>query len=436
MHIPLTLLAAFSWMVHSVEAQNPVVPTLDNSPITFVNSKWIWTSEMATGSAPVDALRSFRKAFVAPEGKTPVLAHILCVSDDDHTFFVNGRVVSSGPFAVPRSVCVGLNPCLNVFAVKVQNSGGGPAGLLVAIRVTYSDGTTSTLVTDASWRVDMEVKPGFEGLAFDDSSWNTAYVFANNDQGPSKITAGGTATLDPESIKCEDVKKTACKCGTVCSGPSMAVKSELECSADAGNVEYLSAVPGEGCVCKSTPGPYYCGVPAGDDNAVQMCSDKVDSAGNRDVKCYVKCSAGFIAQDQNTCVKPAPQLPDRPTGCACCEGEAAKREVKEAEERKARQEERQERAEARQARAEERQEREEARQARTEERKARESCPCPNPRPPTVKDAPAVADEAMQALIKKKMNELGIDNLGCSDHRTFMFSCIALANGISQRGIT
>ncbi|KAJ7473505.1 hypothetical protein FB451DRAFT_1134011 [Mycena latifolia] len=395
MHISFALLAVFSLAALAVQAANSAS---DNTPLTFANSKWIWTSEMASGSAP-QGLRSFRKAFMAPEGKTPVLAHILSVSDDAHTFFVNGRQVSSGPFGVAQSRCAGLDPCLNVFAIKGEN-GGGVAGVLATVRVTYSDGTTSTLVTDASWRADLQANPGFEALLVDDSSWSTAYIIGNYNVAP---WAGvSTGTLDPEAVKCDGVKKTACKCGTVCNGPSETVKSELECSADAGNVEYLSAVPGEGCVCKSTPGPYYCGVPAGDDNAVQMCSDKVDSAGNRDVKCYVKCNAGFIAQDQNTCVKPAPQLPDRPTGCACCEGEAAKREVREAEERKAREEERQERAEARQARAEERQEREEARQARAEERKARESCPCPNPRPPTVKDAPAVADEAMQALIKRR----------------------------------
>ncbi|KAJ6499578.1 hypothetical protein C8R47DRAFT_939210, partial [Mycena vitilis] len=139
-------------------------------------SKWIWASEMAAGSAPRGVVRTFRKAFMAPEGKIPLSAHILSATDDNHVLFVNGGQVSSGPAGVPRAVCVGLDPCLNVFAIKADNGGGGKASLLVAIRVTYSDGTTSILGTDASWRVDTSGAPGSEALSFDDSDWSTAYI--------------------------------------------------------------------------------------------------------------------------------------------------------------------------------------------------------------------------------------------------------------------
>ncbi|KAJ7635549.1 hypothetical protein DFH06DRAFT_676141 [Mycena polygramma] len=402
MLISLAFLAIVSLTIPTVHAA-----ASDTAPFGFANSKWIWTSEMAAGSAPVGAVRTFRKAFMAPEGKTPISAHILSASDDNQVFFVNGRQVSSGTFGVPRAVCVGLNPCLNVFAVKVDNAGGGPAGFLAAIRVTYSDGTTSMLGTDPSWRVDNGATPGFETLSFDDSAWATSYITGTYDRAPSSITSTLTATLDPEHVKCEGLKTTTCKCGAVCDAPSPGsetVKSELECSADAENPEYLSAVPGEGCVCKSERSPYYCGVATGDDDAEQMCSDRTDNAGNRDIKCFVQCSAGLVAKDQNTCVKPL----DQPSGGACCEMDTARRDAREAEERQAREEERQEREEARRARAEEKQEREEARQARAEEKKARESCPCPCPKTPSVKDAPAVADDAMQDFIDKKMKELGI----------------------------
>ncbi|KAJ7627664.1 hypothetical protein DFH06DRAFT_966317, partial [Mycena polygramma] len=137
---------------------------------------WIWASEMAAGSAPQGPVRMFRKAFMAPEGKAPLSAHILSLNDDNHVLFVNGRQVSSGPPSVPRAACVGLNPCLNVFAIKADNGGGGAASLLAAIRITYSDGTTSMLGTDASWRVDTSETPGSEALSFDDSDWSTAYI--------------------------------------------------------------------------------------------------------------------------------------------------------------------------------------------------------------------------------------------------------------------
>ncbi|KAJ6475130.1 hypothetical protein C8R47DRAFT_1076176 [Mycena vitilis] len=399
MLISFALLAIVSLTLPTVHAA-----ASDTAPFGFTNSKWIWSSEMAAGTAPVGAVRTFRKAFMAPEGKTPISAHIFSASDDNQVFFINGRQVITGTFGVPRAVCVGLNPCLNVFAVKVDNAGGGPAGFLAAIRVTYSDGTTSMLGTDPSWRVDNGATTGFETLSFDDSVWATSYVTGNYDRAPSTITSTLTATLDPENVKCEGLKTTTCKCGTVCDAPSPGsetVKSEFECSADAENPEYLSAVPGEGCVLAK-----------GDDDAEQMCSDRTDNAGNRDIKCFVQCSAGFVAKDQNTCVKPgALDQSSGGAGGTCCEVDAAKRDAREAEERQAREEERQEREEAKRARAEEKQEREEAKQARAEEKKAREECPCPCPKPPTVptvKDAPAVADDAMQDFIDKKMKELGI----------------------------
>ncbi|KAJ7067749.1 hypothetical protein B0H15DRAFT_1027951 [Mycena belliarum] len=154
--------------------------------------------------------------------------------------------------------------------------------------------------TDASWRAATDT-PGFEAPTFDDSDWATAYVFGSYDMGPSKITAGKTAALTPAEVACEGVTEPVCRCAAVCdeSAPRETVRSELECSADARNVEFLSAVPGEGCVCRTTRGPYFCGVPA-DEEAVQMCYDRTDGAGQRDVQCYVKCSGDFVATDQKT----------------------------------------------------------------------------------------------------------------------------------------
>ncbi|KAF8153566.1 hypothetical protein K438DRAFT_1987531 [Mycena galopus ATCC 62051] len=80
--------------------------------------------------------------------------------------------------------------------------------------------------------------------------------------------------------------------------------SEMECSAEAGQVGYLTADPVLGCVCKTEITENFCGFPAGDDeDAEQMCSDTTDSSGKREVKCNVKCSEGFVATDKNTCEK-------------------------------------------------------------------------------------------------------------------------------------
>ncbi|KAJ7503456.1 hypothetical protein B0H11DRAFT_1985617 [Mycena galericulata] len=78
-------------------------------------------------------------------------------------------------------------------------------------------------------------------------------------------------------------------------------KSELECGTDAGAIQYLSADPNGGCMCKDVQDSTFCGVAFGDLDAEMMCFDTTDLGGNREVKCAVKCSDKFTAKDKNTC---------------------------------------------------------------------------------------------------------------------------------------
>ncbi|KAJ7273026.1 lectin [Mycena rebaudengoi] len=144
--------------------------------LDFSRSNWIWTNDVAAGAAPVGA-RAFRKAFTAPLGKTPVSAEILITADNVFTLYVNGAQVGTGPdYRYAERFCVALYPCLNVFAVTAVNAATvpNPAGLLVSIQILYQDGTTSTIVSDTTWRASIPVPNGFEQLSFDDSSWAPA----------------------------------------------------------------------------------------------------------------------------------------------------------------------------------------------------------------------------------------------------------------------
>ncbi|KAJ6546990.1 hypothetical protein B0H19DRAFT_1032384 [Mycena capillaripes] len=143
--------------------------------LDFGASTWIWTNEVtiAGGDVPVGA-RAFRKDFTAPLGKIPVQADILATVDNGLTLYVNGgEVGTGGDFRFAERFCVALRPCLNVFAVTGVNA-AGPAGLLAAIQITYSDGTTSTIVSDTTWRASTTVPNGYEQLSFDASSWTPA----------------------------------------------------------------------------------------------------------------------------------------------------------------------------------------------------------------------------------------------------------------------
>ncbi|KAF7294723.1 hypothetical protein MIND_01009700 [Mycena indigotica] len=143
--------------------------------LDFGKSQWIWTNEVTSPGATVPTgSRAFRKTFTPPLGKTPVTANILMDVDDAFTLFVNGAEIGFAdrvPYA--EQFCVALQPCLNVFAVTAVNTGGS-AGLLAAIEVTYSDGSTSTLISDTTWRYSLTVTSGYEQLSFDDNAWTPA----------------------------------------------------------------------------------------------------------------------------------------------------------------------------------------------------------------------------------------------------------------------
>ncbi|KIK56121.1 hypothetical protein GYMLUDRAFT_230410, partial [Collybiopsis luxurians FD-317 M1] len=153
-----------------VQRAPPAPPTL-----SFGSSQWIWTSEL-TGSgaaAPVGS-RAFRKTFVLPEGKTPAFFTIAYAVDDEASLWVNGeQVTDQVGWTNVESHCVSLESCGCALLIALNATNiGGPAGLLVDAVVTYTDGTTSTIVSDGSWRASTTGVPdGFQDLSFDDSTW-------------------------------------------------------------------------------------------------------------------------------------------------------------------------------------------------------------------------------------------------------------------------
>ncbi|KAJ7505720.1 hypothetical protein B0H11DRAFT_2186428 [Mycena galericulata] len=110
------------------------------------------------------------------------------------------------------------------------------------------------------------------------------------------VGSGSKCTVDCEpGYKASDDEKS---CGAARNNVTM---SEIGCSSDAGAVQYLSADPNGGCMCKTKQDSTFCGVAFGDPDAEMMCSDTTDLQGNREVKCAVRCSDEFIPKDKNTC---------------------------------------------------------------------------------------------------------------------------------------
>ncbi|KAJ7761724.1 hypothetical protein B0H16DRAFT_1688367 [Mycena metata] len=121
------------------------------SALSLSASKWIWNSAAATAGAQYTNFQ----------------------------LYVNGDYVGTGDR--PRfghRFCVDLLPSLNVFAVNGSTTLSGPldGGLAAIILLTYSGTIADTLVTDSSWRTKGPPPPGWETLAFDDTTWPVATV--------------------------------------------------------------------------------------------------------------------------------------------------------------------------------------------------------------------------------------------------------------------
>ncbi|KAG5653242.1 hypothetical protein H0H81_001499 [Sphagnurus paluster] len=161
---------------------------------SFRAASWIWTSESGAPNAPAGE-RAFRKTYTSPNGKTAISALILITADDQFSLYVNGNLVGSSPttpdvWKTSLKFTVSMNGPSNLFAVRainlpdISNGGNGPAGLLASIQITFSDGTTTIISSDASWRSIKAIPANFQSPTIDDSSWTLATVLAPYGSGP------------------------------------------------------------------------------------------------------------------------------------------------------------------------------------------------------------------------------------------------------------
>jgi len=109
-------------------------------------------------------------------------------ASDRMELYVNGDAVGGGTppnrgrFA--SRFCVDLLPSFNVFAVNAHTESDADGALIGAIRLTYSDNTTDTIVSDATWRVQGLPPAGFEQLSFDDTAWPAGTVLGTSTSAP------------------------------------------------------------------------------------------------------------------------------------------------------------------------------------------------------------------------------------------------------------
>ncbi|KAJ7894847.1 bacterial alpha-L-rhamnosidase-domain-containing protein [Mycena olivaceomarginata] len=163
-----------------VAAPTPTTPSV-------TTATWIWNT--AVPSAPAGTV-AFRRTFAPPAGKQAVSAAVVITADDLFTLWVDGAQVGAAPdetdvwmtaqqFTVPlnASTAAGANVVFAVLATNradVSSGGASPAGLLAAISILYSDGSSSALTTDTAWKANASPATGWQAANFNDASWAAA----------------------------------------------------------------------------------------------------------------------------------------------------------------------------------------------------------------------------------------------------------------------
>ncbi|KAG6828770.1 hypothetical protein H0H87_000873 [Tephrocybe sp. NHM501043] len=165
---------------------------------SFVTAQWIWTAEdnETPPTAPGED-RAFRKTYTPPPGVSATSADILITADDRFSLYVSGKLVGASPVSnnefgwiTSQRFRVSLSPGSIVFAIRgtnlndVHTGGDSAAGLLLAIRITHSDGSIRTLASDASWRASKIIPANFEQPAVDDSGWQDPIVLGKYGMSP------------------------------------------------------------------------------------------------------------------------------------------------------------------------------------------------------------------------------------------------------------
>jgi alpha-L-rhamnosidase len=175
----------------------------DPHPLSLDGANWIWYPEgNAAQSAPV-ATRYFRREVDLPENQTLARANFLITADDQFVLYVNGHEVarSSGQAnawvqAQQVDLTRDLHPGSNTIAVAATNA-GGPGSWIGKLGLEFTDGTTTSLVTDNTWKASQEGPQGWENPGFDDSAWVPALDVDAYGSGPwgSNVSVGSELLL-------------------------------------------------------------------------------------------------------------------------------------------------------------------------------------------------------------------------------------------------
>ncbi|CAK5261924.1 unnamed protein product [Mycena citricolor] len=199
-NVPITFpnpqnLSLFSPVVSRTLAKPPAPSAaVSASPISLEDSSWIWSITSAFLVAPVGTI-GFRKRFSIPAGKTAVSGTALISCDNTFSLYINGVFIAappSGPntttefyysWTYAQQVAFPIDSTSLVFDIIAQNflyDMQTPqlsfAGLIAAMQVDYSDGSSDTVITDQSWNFSANFSSPSAFLSMSSISLTSAIV--------------------------------------------------------------------------------------------------------------------------------------------------------------------------------------------------------------------------------------------------------------------
>ncbi|KAF7348113.1 hypothetical protein MSAN_01763900 [Mycena sanguinolenta] len=199
------------------------------TPPTLTGSAWICCGE-----------RWIPETVTSPSGKTATSATILVTADNTFQLFVNGQYIGSPPYDNNESGTTGswefaqlftdvaLTPTSNVFTIfatnfAAQTTTGGPssAGMVAALQITFSDGSSEVVRTDTTWLAgnyssvstflsapDGALAPAISSGLFGIAPWGT--LLANsNALNNLKLPANNAAVVEPTTTSTKASSSTS-----------------------------------------------------------------------------------------------------------------------------------------------------------------------------------------------------------------------------------
>ena len=142
-------------------------------------AKWIWHKEGNPAAAAPVGERFFRCVVKVESPSSIDSAHLWMTVDNSFQCWVNGKAAGSGDDFTrlyDRNIAPLLKPGSNLITIKAVNASDvpNPAGLVGVLILTYHDGRTVTVPTDAAWESAVAVKADWRTDAAQGNGWSAA----------------------------------------------------------------------------------------------------------------------------------------------------------------------------------------------------------------------------------------------------------------------